>query len=221
MVWTLFYYNSLPEMPEGCSLFSGNVMHRDMLMCNPTNTGHYKYPKFETLSYDTGCHNREVEKFLRQNDREKYIIFYTRYTALNRKSRSKIVGYFKVGWQFTKPRLGFAASESVLLPMKDCIEINYSGRGVPVSWGQSQVREEIEDVLQFLQTCRATPQNISDLYRQETRTLVERLQSPSGRQEVIKVCEGCRVKNQCYWGRKTRRQKEEKLEHLYAGEQRC
>ena len=35
MIWTLFYYNSLPDMPEGCSLFSLKVMHRDFFMCNP------------------------------------------------------------------------------------------------------------------------------------------------------------------------------------------
>lgn len=101
MIWILFYYNSLPEMPAECALFSREIMHRDFFKCNPTNTGHHTYPKFETLSYDEGCHPREVKDFLAKNEPDKYVVFYTRHTALSRKTRNKIVGYFKVGRNIT------------------------------------------------------------------------------------------------------------------------
>lgn len=106
MIWILFYYNSLPDMPEGCSLFSPDLLHRDFFKCNPYNTGHYKYPKFETLSYDEGCHCKEVNNFLNKSDTEKYAVFYTRHTMQDKnlkgkKSENKIVGYFKVGKTFS------------------------------------------------------------------------------------------------------------------------
>ena len=116
MIWILFYYNSLPDVPEGCRLFSNDVMHRDFFKCNPSNTGHYQYPKFETLSYDEGCHRREVNNFLNKNESEKYVVFYTRHTTLSGERRNKIIGYFKVGKIFEKRSRGFLASESILLP---------------------------------------------------------------------------------------------------------
>ena len=119
-------------------------MHRDFIKCNPTNTGHYEYPKFETLSYDEGCHKWEVPRYLNRKDIEKYVVFYTRHTDTSRRSESKVVGYFKVGnedhftWKLGCTKRGFYSSESVLLPKDHCIPIDYSSRGVPVSWGNNR-----------------------------------------------------------------------------------
>ena len=219
MIWILFYYNSLPDAPEGCRLFSNAVMHRDFFKCNPTNTGHYQYPKFETLSYDEGCHRREVNNFLNKNESEKYVAFYTRYTTLSGEGKNKIIGYFKVGEKFEKPNRGFLASESILLPKDKCIEINYNSRGVPVSWGNSSVRNDVDRILSMLITKPTT--DITDKYKKETKMIMDRLLTVSGRKEIIDTCEKCEVKAQCYWGRKTKRFKEYTLKKLYGGNRVC
>jgi len=218
MIWILFYYNSLPDMPKECCLFSNDVMHRDLFKCNPTNTGHYQYPKFETLSYDEGCHFREVNTFLKKNDPDKYVIFYTRHTSLL-EMKNKIVGYFKVGRQFENPK-GFFASESVLLPKCECIEINYCARGVPVSWGNSPIKNKVDRILNILKTTKRAA-NITNKYKEETKMLMKRLRTASGRKEIIDICEKCGIKSQCYWGKKTKQFKENTLEKLYGGNRIC
>ena len=219
MIWVLFYYNSLPDMPEGCSLFSNDIMHRDFFKCNPTNTGHYQYPKFETLSYDAGCHCRQVVRFLQKEDCNKYVMFYTRHTALKGSSINKIVGYFKVGEEFESPRKGFRASESVLLPKNKCIKINYTSRGVPVSWGKSSIKNEINEILHNLKTEQFT--NISDRYQKETEKITDRLQTSSMREEIITICEECKFRNKCYWGKKTKTAKKKTLNELYGNVKTC
>ena len=102
MIWILFYYNSLPDVPKGCRFFTDKVVNRDFFRCNPTNTGHYQYPKFETFSYDDGCHGKEVRNFLKKDDPEKYVLLYTR-----NKQKNRIVGYFKVGKTFVTDKIGF------------------------------------------------------------------------------------------------------------------
>ncbi|MEN6616864.1 MAG: hypothetical protein ABFD12_09940 [Syntrophorhabdus sp.] len=61
----------------------------------------YRASYIPTLSYDEGCHPREVKDFLAKNEPDKYVVFYTRHTALSGKTRNKIVGYFKVGRNIT------------------------------------------------------------------------------------------------------------------------
>lgn len=189
-------------------------MHRDFFMCNPTNTGHYQYPKFETFSYDEGCHCKEINTFLKKNDSNKYILFYTRNTNLLGASKNKVIGFFKVGKCFNKPNNGFFASSKVLLPKSKSIDIHYSSRGVPVSWGKSSVKNYVDKILTSLKTYDGI--NISGKYRNETRKIMKYLKSQSGRNQVVHICEKCNVKNKCYWGRKSRQYKENKLKKLYS-----
>jgi hypothetical protein len=219
VIWILFYYNSLPEMPKNCPLFSPEIMHRDFFMCNPTNTGHYKYPKFETLSYDEGCHFRELNHFLRRHDPDKFVIFYTRHTTLSGTKSNKVIGYFKVGRQYECPK-GFNASESVLVPKNSAIEINYSARGVPVSWGNSTVKNKISNIL--FKLINETTNNIDNQYQQETIKIINKLCNPSGRQEIIIICNQCALKQDCrYWGNKPVEYQKNKLDSLYGDLQKC
>lgn len=201
-------------MPKGCSLFSLEVMHRDFFKCNPANTGHYEYPRFETLSYDEGCHCKEVNALLKRDDSEKYVIFYTRNTDLFRHSKNKVIGFFKVGQCFKAPKKGFFASEKVLLPKNESIDINYSSRGVPVSWGNSSVKDDVDKILTTLRTNIGI--DISTKYQDETRRIMEYLKSPSGRKQIVDICESCNVKRECYWGKQSKQFNQMKLNELYA-----
>lgn len=207
-------------MPEECHLFSNDVMHRDFFECNPTNTGHHKYPKFETLSYDDECHHREINNFLGKEDSEKYVVFYTRHTNISNKSKNKIIGYFKVGELYKNGR-GFYSQKSVLLPKCECIELNYSARGVPRSWGNSKIKYDIDGILDAL--INKPDIDITQKYKKETDTIMNRyLNSASGRREIIDVCEKCEVKTQCYhWGKKPKQSREEILNDLYGSTKVC
>jgi hypothetical protein len=216
--WILFYYNSLPDMPPECSLFSPEIMHRDFFKCNPTNTDHYEYPKFETLSYDEGCHEKEVNHFLKITD-PKYVVFYTRHNKQN-----KIVGYFKVGEKDTfkygkEYKQGFYASESVLLPKDRCIPIDYRSRGVPVSWGNSKIKDFVSNELKKLINNRTD--NITTKYKQETKSIMEKLTIASGRKEIINNCNQCLVKSSCHWGNQGRKFMVEMLNDLYKHKFTC
>ncbi|MFA6291129.1 MAG: hypothetical protein WC637_05070 [Victivallales bacterium] len=219
MIWILFYYNSLPDMPEGCILFSPEVMHRDFFKCNPYNTGHYQYPQFETLSYDEGCHYKEVNNFLKKADGEKYVVFYTRHTNLEGTFKNKVIGFFKVGDCFVLPKKGFCASDKVLLPKNQSIKINYYSRGVPVSWGSSPVRNKIFQTLTSLRKNNGA--DISSNYKTETQNMMKRLQNFAGRKQIIDICENCNVKKQCYWGKCSAQNKEKKLKILYDMKASC
>lgn len=206
-------------MPDGCSLFSPEVMHRDFFMCNPTNTGHYQYPRFETLSYDEGCHCKEVKNFLKKAAAEKYVVFYTRNTNLAGSVKNKIIGFFKVGRCFDSPKKGFFSSENVLLPKDQSIGINYSSKGVPVSWGYSSVKNEIYRILSSLKANNRI--DISSKYQAETQKIMKCLQTSAGRKQIIDICENCNVKKQCYWGRRSKQYKEDKLNKLYGKKTSC
>jgi len=219
-MWILIYYNSLPDMPKGCALFSNDIMHRDHFTCNPKNTGHYKYPCFEDLSYDAECHEKEVPCLLEKDGADKFVVFYTRHMALDAESRNVVMGYFKVGKHFIRNgKKGFRASESVLLRKKDCIPIEYRSRGVPTSWGKSAIRPKVDKILERLRTEDSI--SIADRYQEETRAIMRRMRTPAGRKKVISLCEGCTVKKDCYWGRKRRATKERVLEKLHGKENSC
>jgi hypothetical protein len=179
-------------MPEDCKLFSSEVMHRDLFMCNPTNTGHYEYPKFEDMSYDEGCHCIELRRFLGRCDPDKpdkYVVFYTRHTQLDGKYENKIVGYFKVGKQFQKPRMGFNSSETVLLPKADCKGTKYHSRGVPVEWGCSSVKKQIDNLLPNL--IKRQDQSIAELYKTETNRIMNYMNDEDSRRRLVEKCEAC------------------------------
>jgi hypothetical protein len=199
MIWILFYFNSLPDMPPGCALFSPEIMHRDFFMCNPNNTGHFEYPKFENHSYDEYCHKREVHNFLDRVSDEKYTVFYTRHTKLDGTSQNKIVGYYKVGKLKKFPR-GFYSSESLLLPKSRCIPIDYVSRGVPASWGASSVREFVEETLRSMKNMEE--EDIAEKYRSETTRIMGKVRGLSNIEALAVLCNDCNVNECCYWGRK-------------------
>jgi hypothetical protein len=214
--WILFYYNSLPDMPDGCRLFSPKVMHRDFFECNPTNTGHHAYPKFESMSYDEDCHGDQVRKIVREQSKERYVVFYTRHTHLDRTRGNKLVGYFKVGHKTTDP-LGFIASEAVLLPKNKCVPISYNGRGVPVSEGRSAVKQEVDA---FLEWCIKNKRlDVSRSYRKETAAVIDKLNSAAGRKRILSACASCDHAHNCFWGR--RQNKAEVLGWFYGKRISC
>lgn len=218
MKWILFYYNSLPDLPKECSIFNPNVMYRDFIKCNPTNTNHYEYPRFETLSYDEGCHTNEVKRFLKNPDPEKYVIFYTRHTNIYRESTNKVVGYFKVGkYASFNGKNGFYSSESVLLPKRRCIEIEYKSRGVPVSWGSSSIKNKINEIFQYLQRIKNNPElNIYLDYQKETKKIMDMLKTKSGREKLFNYCmEKCKDKKSCLFCKKLLRKRLSYLDDLY------
>ena len=217
MEWILFYYNSLPDLPSTCPFFSSQLMHRDFLMCNPSNTGHHEYPKFETLSYDEGCHSREVHSFLNRPDSEKYVIFYTRHTNSNRDQTNKGTGYFKVG-KLTKRPFGFVASDVVLLSKDQAIPITYNRRGVPTSWGNSTVKAEVNQILRHLKSL--AKQDVSVQYQSESKSVMAMLLSKSGRSKMLETCESCVYRSLCYWGRKSFATRDRVLK-IYEGKKSC
>lgn len=218
MEWILFYYNSLPDLPSACPFFSSQLMHKDFLMCNPSNTGHYRYPKFETLSYDEGCHSRELHSFLSRPNPEKYVIFYTGHTNSNGDRSNKVIGYFKVG-KLTKRPFGFVASEVVLLPKAHAIPISYASRGVPTSWGNSNVKKEINRILRDLMA--STKRDISIQYQLESKSIMAMLLSKSGRKNILETCENCDFHSSCYWGKKSFTNRERVLKKLYEEKHPC
>ena len=218
MEWILFYYNSLPDLPPTCSFFSSQLMHRDFLICNPSNTGHFKYPRFETLSYDVGCHRQEVYRFLKRSDPEKYVIFYTRHTDIIGDRSNKVVGYFKVG-KLTKHPFGFIASHVVLLPKQHSIPILYTGRGVPTSWGNSSIKQTINNILRHLMSKYEC--DVSSEYQQETKEVMSMLLSRNGQLKMLKTCNQCIYRSSCYWGSKSPLARKKTLRKLYNKNKSC
>jgi len=218
MEWILFYYNSLPDLPPSCPFFSSHLLHRDFLMCNPSNTGHYEYPKFETFSYDEGCHWRELHSFLKRPELEKYVIFYTRHTNANRDRKNKVVGYFRVG-KLTKSPFGFIASDVVVLSKDQSIPISYASRGVPVSWGNSFIKEEVNRILNLLML--SAKSEISVEYYAESKSVMSMLSSRTGRKYMLETCEGCRHRLSCYWGKKPFAIRNKVLKELYERKRQC
>ena len=198
-------------------------MHRDFIKCNPDNTDHYEYPKFETLSYDEGCHPRQVPRYLNRDDFEKYVVFYTRHTNASRKSENKVVGYFKVGnedhftWRRGSTKRGFHSSESVLLPKKHCIPIDYSSRGVPVSWGGSSIKLKLNETLSDLQENKKNSEiNIYRKYQTETKEIMKLLLTQSGREKIYNNCiYDCPFKNNCFFSTKLKKENPQYLDDLY------
>jgi len=218
MEWILFYYNSLPDLPTACPLFSNYLMHRDFLKCNPSNTGHHKYPRFETLSYDDGCHEREVHNFLNRPDPEKYVVFYTRHTDSNGQRANKVIGCFKVGKRTNHP-FGFRASKFVLLPKNKAIPIPYTSRGVPTSWGKSSVKETVNRILRDLMAL--TKQDVSIQYQRQTNAVMKILLSKSGRAKMLGTCNQCSYRSSCYWGSKSVSARKRTLRELYPANKPC
>lgn len=220
MNWYLFYYNSLPEMPAGCALFSPDIPHRDFFRCNPSNTGHHEYPKFELPGYDEGCHHREVARLLANTDPDRHVVLYTRRTPLVGQSDVAIVGYFKVGQPYANNgKRGFFASKAVLLPRSACIPICYGARGVPCSWGKATIRNDVDRILNELRH-RSGP-DVSARCKTETARMMTWVRSAQGRDRIIRTCGGCSARQQCFWGRCDSQRQRARLDDLYGGVPAC
>lgn len=191
-------------------------MYRDFFKCNPTNTGHHKYPKFETLSYDDGCHFREVGNIVKLKKKypDIYVLFYTRHNGMN-----KIIGYFKVGKTFSNGNKGFKSSETVLLPKNQCIEIPYKSRGVPVSWGNSSIKPNIDKILPKVISDKK--KDISDSYKSSTDKIMKILTSSKGQDKMISICEKCNDRRDCPWGKYPIEKKIKRLKELYEETDGC
>ena len=136
--------------------------------------------------------------------------------------QNKVVGYFKVGDQFTEPRIGFMASESVLLPKSKSFPIAYSGRGVPASWGNSKFKDRIDEILKELQSLKNKDIDITKLYQEETKKIMDMLNSQSGINELIETCNKCTFKKKCkFWGGKSEQDRRKKIGELYSRKENC
>jgi hypothetical protein len=210
MTWILVQYDSLPDMPPKCRIFSPALMHRDFFECNPSNTRQKLLPRFELMTCESGSRGNQLRKLLRQPTSDKYVVLYTRHTRRDGKRQNKMVGYFKVHPK-TRGNGGFRACDVVLLPKKKCVEIRCSVRGVPVSWGNSKVKARVE---RFVRHCvDDKTDNVSEIYRRENAIIGALFSHPSGRRCLLRRCASCTRRFSCYWGRKT--DKAKTLQRLY------
>ena len=156
----------------------------------------------------------DVKHFLKTEDPEKYVLFYTRHN-----SKNKVVGYFKVGKTFSNGKIGFESSESLLLPKEKCMNISYESRGVPVSWGKSKINPEVEKVLKRLKSEKKT--DISNTYKVSTSKIMKMLTTKTGQDKMISTCEKCSDKTECHWGKYTKEKKVNRLNELYGTTEEC
>jgi hypothetical protein len=102
-------FYSLPEFPKICRIIKNhNVILRDVLLCNKTNTIHIEAgiqfdPHIETQEYKY-CEPRVRAMLMkRQNDYDElYILFRTRYLHLYGPSKYYVVGYYEMEKKFTE-----------------------------------------------------------------------------------------------------------------------
>ena len=131
-----------------------------------------------------------------------------------------MVGYFKVP-ESSKSKKGFKASESVLLPKSKSIAIGYASRGVPTSWGNSKSKDDIYEIFEKLKSLMH--EDISELYQEETKNIMNMLTTQSGAHKLINTCNECtsNKKKQCFWGRKSEKYRRRKIEDLYSRKENC
>lgn len=193
----LFYYYSMPELPNYCYLkLRPEIAYRNMLMFPYQDVIHFELPVFEDQSYNTIC-NRDGLKALikRQSGNEKYIILQTRSIKTGKKY---IIGYYRIGRKFyyeTKmwDNYGFVwgiESSNVHLLKKD--ELEYTGQKIPRtpprSWGSNNSWGPILEGL--IEEISSRP-NIASLYQSETERLVRLFKDPLQLQKWREQCSRC------------------------------
>jgi hypothetical protein len=192
----LFYYYSMPELPDYCYLkLKHEVAYRNMLMFpSSQDVIHFELPVFEDHSYNTIC-NRDGLKSLikRPCENEKYIIFQTRSNG-----KKYIIGYYRIGREFYYEskmwdNYGFVwgiESSKVHLLKKD--ELEYTGQKIPRtavrSWGPN---DKWSPILEELINQISSRPNIASLYQSETQRLVSIFQNPKKLQEWREQCSRC------------------------------
>lgn len=197
MVIKFIYYYSLPEFPKECKIIKDNsIILRDLFLC--VNNYHYEYPRFEDFSYDDICRGRNIRKLLKSKDPDNYILLFTRYRFLNRKEKSYIIGYFKVGEKYlrkfknlrksvNKESWGFEASEVFLIRRNEDFLTDYNYRSVPSSDGTGEMSKELPNILnKFL---NLNPElNVKDLYQSETNRIINLLTTEKGLKFIERNC---------------------------------
>jgi hypothetical protein len=115
--------------------------------------------------------------------------------------------------------MGFKSSETVLLPKKKCVEIQYESRGVPVSWGHSGIKPTINEILKSLISDQKN--DISDQYKVSTKKVMSLLNASEGQEKMISICEKCSFKTECQWGKYSKERKIARLFELYNKVENC
>jgi hypothetical protein len=210
----LFYYYSMPELPDNCYLnLKPETAYRNMLMFPSGDMIHFELPVFEDHSYNTICNKDGLKALIKRPfENEKYIIFQT----FSKESGKKyIIGYYRIGREFyyeTKmwDNYGFVwgiESSHVHLLKKDDIE--YSGlripRTPPRSWGSNDIWESIFE--QLIDEISSKP-NIAALYKSETERLVNLFKNPEKIQEWREQCNCCE-NHRCTFSIRNKRYKTE------------
>ena len=206
---SLFYYYSMPQLPENCFLNLNNeIAYRNMLMFPSDDKIHFELPVFEDHSYNTICNKDGLKALIkRPAENEKYIIFHTSSQKLKKKF---IIGYYKVAREFYyETRMwdnyGFVwgiESSQVHLLKKDDLE--YTGiipRTPPRSWGSN---ERWGPILEQLLDEISSRQNIAELYKSETERLVNLFKNPERIREWREHCSCCE-NNKCTFSIRNRR----------------
>jgi hypothetical protein len=202
----LFYYYSMPELPENCYLqLNPEIAYRNMLMFPSSDVIHFELPVFEDHSYNTICNRDGLKALIKLPSEEKYIIFQT-YSIKNKKKY--IIGYYKVGREFyykTKmwDNYGYVwgiESFQVHLLKKDDFE--YLGQSIPRtpprSWSSNDRWRSILDGL--IEDISSMP-NIAALYQSETERLVNLFKNPTKLQEWRDQCSHCGNHNCTFFNR--------------------
>ena len=205
----------MPEVPNKCLLFSGKAVHRDFFISNPQNKSHYQYPKFETYSYDIGCHSKQVKKIINLKDKEKYTIFYTNYLTIGGGCTNIVTGLFSVDKYDAFLGSSFSTDKPIMLLKTDCIPIDYKARGVPASYGNSKIKHHINHAIEILLNKLNSKSNISDIYNYESNKIVNLAKTRDGIDEIINTCTRCISKQICFFGRKNDLAKRQKLINIY------
>ena len=207
---TLFYYYSMPELPDYCYLnLKSEVAYRNMLMFPSQDVIHFELPVFEDHSYNTICNRAGLKALIkRPSENEKYIIFQTK---SNEDGKKYIIGYYRVGREFyyeTKmwDNYGYVwgiENSKVHLLKKD--EFEYIGQRIPRtpprSWGSN---ESWKPILDGLITEISSRPNIASLYKSESERLVNLFKNPQKLQEWREKCNHCGNRECTFFNRNQR-----------------
>jgi len=209
----LFYYYSMPQLPENCYLkLNPNIAYRNMLMFPSGDVIHFELPFFEDHSYNTICNRDGLKALIKRPSEEKYIIFHTKSPE---DKKDYIIGYYKVGREFYyKTKMwdnygyvwGIESSDIHLLNKNN---FEYLGpripRTPPRSWGSNEKWGPILDGL--IDKISLRP-NIANIYQSETQRLVNLFKSSERLLEWREHCSRCGNHRCTFYNRNCRYQGE-------------
>lgn len=226
----LFYYYSMPDLPEDCYLhLNSKIAYRNMLMYPHHTDGriHFEFPVFEDHSYNTICNRIPLRALMqRPTTNERYIIFRT---FSEKVKKSYIIGYYKIGREYfykTKKwdNFGFVwgiDSSTAHLLEKDEFEYSgpFLGRNTPNSWrNDEQWAERLSGLLEEI----SSRENVADLYKSETKRLINIFKNPDKIEAWRENCRQCSNRKCTFHIRSKRYQNEnptdliEVIHHAYS-----